>query len=367
MLLLVAAAISGACTSGEKYQISGEWKNGDGNVVYLSQKSDKDHYEHLDSAVVANGVFNLEGKLPAVDRRTLIILNHKDNIILDEQTIRVVVNSRIKEVKGEMKTYIDTEITGSKEQEILQEGQKLEFQKGFLSFGMMFSISQVKNDSLKVDSIYRKMTKEKEAHDVKIRQFIESNTDSYAITYIISDFIAKDYPLSDVEQYYEKLTPRIKESHPGKLLKQKIELLHHINIGGAALDIDLPSPDGTLLKLSSLRGKYVLVDFWASWCGPCLAEAPNVKEIYEKYHDKGFEVYGVSLDSKKDPWIKAIAKHGLNWVHVSSLKGWDCPVAAQYNVTGIPKTFLLDPNGRIIDVHLRGEELKEKMALIFNK
>jgi peroxiredoxin len=366
MTLLVAAAVICACTPGEKYQISGEWKGGDGNVVYLSKKTDKEHYENIDSATVVDGAFSLEGKSP-IDRRTLIILNSKDNIILDGQAIHVVVTTRSKEVKGEIKTFADTEITGSREQEILQEAQKLEIQKGFLSFGMIFSISQVKDDSLKVDSIYREMTAAKEAHDAEIRQFIESNTDSYAITYMLSDFIAKDYPLSDVEQYYEKLTPRIRESNPGKLLKQKIELLRHINVGGTALDIELPAPDDALLKLSSLRGKYVLIDFWASWCGPCLAEAPNVKEIYEKYRDRGFEVYGVSLDSKKDLWIKAIEKHGLNWLHVSSLEGWNCPAAAQYNVTGIPKTFLLDPDGRIIDTDLRGEKLKEKIASIFNK
>jgi peroxiredoxin len=169
-----------------------------------------------------------------------------------------------------------------------------------------------------------------------------------------------------VEHYYDLLTPQVKESYPGELLKKKIQLLHNINVGGFAFDIELPTPDGTIIKLSSLRGKYVLLDFWASWCRPCLAEAPNVKEIYEKYHEKGFEVYGVSLDEKKDLWEDAILKHGLNWQHVSSLKGWKCPVAAQYNVTGIPKTFLIDPEGRILAVDLRGKELKDKVASLFD-
>jgi peroxiredoxin len=366
MVLLAAVAVFGSCASGEKYLITGEWKGGDGNVVYLSQKIDKDSYEALDSAVVANGVFTLEGRSP-IDRRTLTILNHKDEILLDGQPLRVVVTTKDRVVKGETKTRVITEITGSGEQDVLKKAKELEIGSGMLQFGMMMSISQVKDDSLKVDSVYRKMTAMKEDHAEKIRSFIESNADSYAITYMISDFMVNNSPLSDVERYYELLTPRVKQSNPGRLLKQKIELLRRIAVGGTAFDIELPAPDGSLLKLSSLRGKYVLVDFWASWCKPCLAEAPNVKEVYEKYHDKGFEVYGISLDSKKDLWVNAIEKHGLHWLHVSSLKGWKCPVAAQYNVTGIPKTFLLDPEGRVIDVDLRGEKLKEKIASLFDK
>ena len=126
----------------------------------------------------------------------------------------------------------------------------------------------------------------------------------------------------------------------------------------------VPAPDGTEISLSSLRGKVVLIDFWASWCGPCLREAPNVRKVYQKYHEKGFEVLGVSLDeaSKREAWLLAIDKHQLTWLQGSTLKGWQCPVAKLYNVTAIPAMFLLDREGRIVATNARGEKLEEEVA-----
>jgi peroxiredoxin len=138
-----------------------------------------------------------------------------------------------------------------------------------------------------------------------------------------------------------------------------------VEIGEMAPDIDLPQPNGTNLKLSSLRGKVVLIDFWASWCGPCRAEFPNVKKVYAKYKDKGFEIYGVSLDKDKSSWVNSISSLGLDWKHVSDLKYWSCAPAKVYKVTGIPATVLIDKNGKVIAKNLRGEELEKKLEELF--
>ena len=135
-------------------------------------------------------------------------------------------------------------------------------------------------------------------------------------------------------------------------------------MGGIAPDIQLADTTGKTISLYSLRGNYVLLDFWASWCGPCREEIPNLKEIYAAYHDKGLEIYSVSLDSKREAWTKALNELEMPWVHVSSLKGWDCPTAKRYGVTSIPKMYLLDPQGKIIGIDLRGETLKEKIAFL---
>ncbi len=133
-------------------------------------------------------------------------------------------------------------------------------------------------------------------------------------------------------------------------------------IGEMAPDIKLADKDGKILPLSSLQGKVVLLDFWASWCGPCRVENPNVVKAYERYKDKGFTVFSVSLDQSKDKWLEAIAKDGLVWEnHVSDLKGWGSAGAAQYQVRGIPATFLLDKTGKIIAKNLRGSALDKKL------
>ncbi len=139
-----------------------------------------------------------------------------------------------------------------------------------------------------------------------------------------------------------------------------------VGIGAEAPEIKLPNPQGETIALSSLRGKYVLLDFWAAWCSPCRRENPALVRAYTKFNSKGFEIYQVSLDKTHEDWVRAIAADKLNWTHVSDLKYWGSPVAKLYYVNSIPANFLLDPEGKIIASNLRGAALEQKLSEIFN-
>lgn len=166
--------------------------------------------------------------------------------------------------------------------------------------------------------------------------------------------------------HFQALAPSVRASPQGQLVQQQIARLQRTAIGALAPDFSLPDPSGKLIRLSDLRGQYVLVDFWASWCRPCRAENPNVANAYETYHDKNFTVVSISLDSQpaRDAWLKAIQDDGLTWTQVSDLRGFNTAVAQQYAISSIPQNFLLDPQGRILAKNLRGDALPQKLAQV---
>ncbi|TXF88957.1 redoxin domain-containing protein [Neolewinella aurantiaca] len=156
--------------------------------------------------------------------------------------------------------------------------------------------------------------------------------------------------------------------YPGQVaqISAQAATLRTFAVGAEAPLFAGPNPEGEEISLESLRGKVVLIDFWASWCGPCRRENPNVVKLYEAYKDKGFEILAVSLDKTKDRWVKAIADDNLTWLHISDLKGWRSQYAQQYGVSSIPQTVLLDREGKILARNLRGKSLEDKLEDIFS-
>jgi peroxiredoxin len=172
--------------------------------------------------------------------------------------------------------------------------------------------------------------------------------------------------ITKTEERYNRLGPEVREGAYGRMLSHMIEEGKIGAVGTQAIDFTQNDTTGNPVTLSSFRGKYVLVDFWASWCRPCRQENPNVLAAYKQYNTRNFTVLGVSLDRARQPWIQAIQEDGLTWTHVSDLKFWNNEVAAKYKIQQIPQNLLLDPSGKIIGKNLRGPDLQARLKGIFN-
>ncbi len=200
----------------------------------------------------------------------------------------------------------------------------------------------------------------------KIKALIPS-MGTHLVALWATNFLPADKELALLEEIGERFR-KVKPNHPQvKPFLENLKRLKGVTIGSEAPEIALPTPAGPIMRLSDLRGKYVLIDFWASWCGPCRRENPNVIKTYAAYKDKGFEIFGVSLDQDKAAWTNAIAKDQLTWPHVSDLQYWNSVAAQAYKVSSIPMTFLLDPQGKIIAKGLRGDSLNQYLSNLFTK
>lgn len=197
-------------------------------------------------------------------------------------------------------------------------------------------------------------------------KYVKENTDSYFSLEALKE-ISQRGGFSVAEPLFNLLSPGLKASVAGKEFEKQIARSHiNIKVGAMAIDFMQNDVNGKPVKLSDFRGKYVLLDFWASWCAPCRSENPNVVKAYQAYKDKNFTILSVSLDKEKEDWLKAIADDGLTWTHVSDLKGWKNAASTQYGVKGIPANFLIDPQGKIVATDLREEELDKKLKELLN-
>jgi peroxiredoxin len=215
-----------------------------------------------------------------------------------------------------------------------------------------------------LDREYRQLLNERTQKQL---QYVQDHPASYFSVVAISEAVSSKFDVEEIEPLFLSINEKLRETYTGKAFAQRIEAAKIIGIGKKAPDFTQNDPDGNPVRLSDFLGKYVLLDFWASWCGPCRQENPNLVKAYAAYNDKGFEILGVSLDNKdgKEAWLNAIEKDSLTWTQVSDLNAWNNEVARFYGVRSVPQNYLIDPQGIIIAQDLKGELLGEKLEEIF--
>jgi peroxiredoxin len=280
------------------------------------------------------------------------------NFVIGNNDIEIVADGHSQSGKADVKGSPDTDYM-RKVNEIMKDFQSET--KKLNDEYMKAKTSKKEDKATNIEQTYLTL---QAANTEKIKSLIRemgtSVTALYAINYINAD--EEFHFLDTLATKFEAAMPKSKYT---KEFVEHVNSLRSVAIGQMAPDITLPNPDGEMVSLSSLRGKVVMIDFWAAWCRPCRMENPNVVKAYQEYNDKGFEVFGVSLDRSKDDWVDAIEKDGLVWTQVSDLKYFNSDAARLYNINSIPATFLIDKDGKIIAKNLRGKALEMKLKEIF--
>lgn len=338
--------------------------------VYIQYR--KDGKTVIDSTVLKDGKFSFNGDAAAMPMSGFILFNEKGSgmnssrdyhaLFFEQGTINVTTADKMANA-----TVIGTKTNRENEQYNLSMKPVNDAYTALEAKQKAATEEQQKSPAfIKQSKLDEKAIEEQEKAINK--QFITSNPDSYiSLNALQSYAYSADY--IDIAPLYEGLSTNIKASTGGKAFAEILPKLKAVALGAVAPEFAEADTAGKMVSLSSFRGKYVLIDFWASWCGPCRHENPNVVKAFNQYKDKNFTVLGVSLDrpNAKQAWLAAIKKDGLNWTQVSDLQFWKSKTADMYGVRAIPQNFLINPDGKIIGKNLRGEDLNEKLAEIFSK
>ena len=355
-IVLGLSAQNGIAQTG--YTVTGNIQGIEEPYIYLARPV-ADSFR-VDSAAVTNGQFTFKGSVDEPSRASIMNKERSKGFSI------YLENSPI-QVSGNFDSLQSIRITGSatqKDADDLKAASAVIEQQEEAAYAK-YQEAASKNDTAQQKIYEARLDSLDNANTAATKQFIKNHPNSFLNLSLLPQ-MAYSMEFPELNTLFSGLGNAVKNSSKGKKFAEHLAVLEKVQDGKPAIIFTQNDTANKPVSLADFKGKYVLVDFWASWCGPCRAENPNVVKAYNKYKDKNFTILGVSLDHDADKWKAAIEKDGLTWTEVSDLQYWKNAAAAQYGVQAIPANFLIDPKGTIVGHNLRGEDLDKKLAEVLN-
>ena len=359
IFLLISVVFLASAFAQKTLTITGKAEGYPEGKIYLSKVTSPTPTK-IDSLDVKNGSFSFSKGITNTDVYMVIFGKSRSGVILFPETQNIELSANLD--KG---IIVNSDVKAGPIQQVYQEYTKTVKAAG-VEMNKMYADYQAaktaKNDT-ETARIDKELNVKSDAADAVETKIQEMNASNLLGLYLITRKVyAYDY--DKLKTCLANVSPVAQKSDIYRSLSERLAKMDKVRVGSIAPDFTLPTPEGNMLSLSQFRGKVVVVDCWASWCGPCRAESPNMVALYNANKDKNFTILGVSLDrpDAKDKWIKAIADDKLAWNHVSDLKYWNSMICDLYVISAIPETILIDKDGKIVARGLRGDELKAKVA-----
>jgi peroxiredoxin len=361
--IILALIVSMAACKGKKenqYTINGSFQGADTGWILL-KKREEGKWITKDSTELKEGKFTFTGTTEMPEMYYITVKEKEGYLPFFLENADITI-------KAFADSLDKSDVSGSSSHDIYKGFLKKDdmFNKKLEDLYTEYMTAKEANDSIKALSLEGGFDVIQNEQANAMKEFIKTNRTSVVSAYLAMSN-AYNFELSELQEINKNFDPTIANSTYVKKLKEREEILLKLLPGNPAPDFTMNDSTGKAVSLASFKGQFLLVDFWASWCGPCRNENPNVVKAYKEFSSRGFTILGVSLDNDKAKWLEAVAEDGLTWAHVSELQGWKCSAAKLYGVMSIPANFLLDKEGKIIASNLRGEDLVNKLKEVISE